>query len=401
MIFALVTLALLVSSVSAGCDNQCSGHGTCGLNGVCTCYDNWGLGMSHDSGDCSERICPFEFAWVDTPDATGAHHKYTECASKGICDRETGQCECFAGYEGKACQRTTCPNSCSGHGQCEYIENMAYATTGYDYQLAGTIDHDQHLKGASMGDISFSDGAKTFDYKYWDKTKTRGCVCDPEWADVDCSKRMCPYGNDVMDHRLNMVAAQKYQVQKIEFQHIYDTTFDNEKYTKGRTFALTFKSKLNETFTTIPIVLKVTADNGGDIADKASIYTMTKDIEAALKNLPNRVIDDVKVAANIEDTPGAGLAVDQLHINITFTGDAVQGPQNLIMVKTETCGDGCTPKLDGLTLAPRSHNVTEDIQADFNSYECGRRGKCDYDSGLCECFEGYTGLACNTITALV
>merc|ERR1712072_598089 len=106
--------------------------------------------MSHDSGDCSERICPFEFAWVDTPDATGAHHKYTECASKGICDRETGQCECFAGYEGKACQRTTCPNSCSGHGQCEYIENMAYATTGYDYQLAGTIDHDQHLKGASM-----------------------------------------------------------------------------------------------------------------------------------------------------------------------------------------------------------------------------------------------------------
>merc|ERR1719502_1128137 len=64
--------------------------------------------MSHDSGDCSERICPFEFAWVDTPDKLGNHHKYAECANRGICDRESGECECFPGYEGKGCARTTC-----------------------------------------------------------------------------------------------------------------------------------------------------------------------------------------------------------------------------------------------------------------------------------------------------
>ena len=45
----------------------------------------------------------------------------------------TGVCECFPGYEGKACQRSSCPNTCSGHGRCEYIENLGYAATAFDF----------------------------------------------------------------------------------------------------------------------------------------------------------------------------------------------------------------------------------------------------------------------------
>jgi hypothetical protein len=42
------------------CDNACSGHGFCMTDDVCDCYDNFGVGMSMDSGDCSDMICPFE-----------------------------------------------------------------------------------------------------------------------------------------------------------------------------------------------------------------------------------------------------------------------------------------------------------------------------------------------------
>jgi len=361
MIFAASLFISLLAYANAGCvtcPNQCSGHGTCGLNFVCSCYDNYGMGLSHDSGDCSERICPYELAWVDTPDKKGRRHKYAECANQGICNRDTGECECFTGYEGKACARSTCPNDCSGHGRCKFIEELSYAATPFDF---------------AEGD--FSAVSKTFPYYQWDADKSRGCVCDPGYGDADCSKRMCSYGTDVMDHRSNMLAAQKYQVQKITLSSD-STDFD------GLSFALTFKSKLNETFTTIPIVV--------DVND---FPTFANAVELSLKSLPNGVIDDVNVYAQGSSS--------EIYLNVSFVGDYVQGPQYLLTVEADGCSDGCTPKITGLDLQVGSQNVTEIQLADFNSYECGRRGKCDYSSGMCQCFEGYTGIACNTVTALI
>ena len=537
--FKVILVAVLVAVVTAGgCDNDCSGHGTCQNNGVCKCYDNWGMGMGLDSGDCSQRICPFEFAWVDTPDKTGNFHKYAECSNRGICDRDSGECECFPGYEGKGCARTTCPNDCSGHGRCKNIEDLPFGSTPKQFDSRSFFEQ----KPYTFGDA----------YKNWDAQKTRGCICDPEWGDVDCSKRMCMYGNDIMDQRDNLDIAQKIHTQHIQFVGDWHRTQnyklgaaldanklpDTGNFDDGRaalsqkTFALTFTSKLNETFTTIPIVMPNTFSY-------AEMKTFFKHVEGALEGLPNGVIDNVKVNGDlrITDTPwsyglrasglapeiqlssvdntgstavaatysdispsatsgngviaqtkativiasvgvasititkaGSGYAVgdtvtfqdtdlggtganglvitltaadiasteeslligdssgqlsntgldggesdpDSLYINITFIGNNVQGPQNPLTVKHIFCGDGCTPKLSGLDLRYNTMNTTEIMfgtanssdadhwtSSDYNSYECGRRGKCDYKSGICSCFSGYSGLSCGTITSLV
>ena len=479
--------------------------GTCGIKGVCQCYEGWGVGLSHDSGDCSDRICPYEIAWVDRPNQNGEHHKYAECAGAGICDRTTGDCNCFPGFEGKGCRRTSCPNGCSGHGTCQYIEDMGYDSTPTDYYSSSTA-----VAAADSNAGSFlPQSEKTFSYYGWDKHKSTGCVCDPGFTDYDCSKLACPYATDVMAVRPDLSVAAKNQKQTIFFVNdlgAQASTMD------GQSFALTFQSKLNETFTTRPLTI-----------DTSHFNDFVLNVQFEMMFLPTNVVDTVKVtgtlitstnsagvlpaspvyyqadgmtlipssslsssactiatpgtcntwppyyAGAVQDPAstlsGAGLfpqtgynnyglltdsgiqvvadtcscpagstlpctysattsntCVDTIcqdtvycpygvavttvssfgfYLTFEFTGNNVQGPQDLMVVKSYECMDGCNPLITGLSLRPKSMVVMETQKSDLNSYECGRRGKCDYTTGTCTCFSGYTGASCNIITALV
>ena len=646
VIILLLVLILIVISVSGSCDNDCSGHGICNEYGVCDCYSGWGIGLSIDGGDCSQRICPFEIAWVDSPDRIGNHHKYVECSAKGICNRDTSECECFPGYSGKACSRTTCPNRCSGHGQCIYLDKEPFKTVIGDYYnynygvryaiTEGTVAIKSYnstitatpsfvstlitnnkiaigndiyfirdvfptsftvsvtiggpkmssdtsasfrisfkqsssysllslpptnlrsfpitgganglftsaiVHGLNVGDIIYFDGitveaaasgynnylysiatvpsaytftlaqTKTFgtttlklsgslvgiaqslsqppigspvlnvvflassivatgvfdvvdpviaahtkyiDKSYWDAKKTRGCLCDALWGEVDCSKRMCGYSSDVMDQRKNTGIVGKNHIQLITLKGASKwNDFLIADGTKGETIALTFKSKLNETFTTLPIVLptmRCSSTTTGNLCIRAAttsvptdavalnrgIRNFELDVEWALKKLPNSVVDNVKVKVTkpvdtTSYTPANGvysglkLSSDGitlfddtinfdtpvLQFSVEFTGNNVQGTQHYLTVEAAKCLDGCSPLISGVTLSEdgmgltvvtqptMSQGVDNDMESDFNSYECGRRGKCDYSSGLCKCFNGYSGPTCNVITALV
>jgi len=196
-----------------------------------------------------------------------------------------------------------------------------------------------------------------------------------------------------------------HQVQDIVFKFPqYHTSDPNDELydafadIAGTSFALIFKTTLNETFTTYPLKMETSEAH------------MATQIASALESLPNGVIDDVVVsstaaaASNVLDPQGNSYGkYMEIKFHVTFQGNTVQGPQNLLTIVDHTCGTGCTPKLVGIPIAenaPLSY-VKETTLADYNNYECGRRGKCDYESGLCACFDGYTGESCATQTALI
>jgi len=152
---------------------MCSGHGTCGKYDQCTCYlrdksEGTSPGPAFIGGDCSLRTCPTGNAWIDTPKNTNEAHQTAECSNRGSCDRETGLCECYPGYDGKACERMACPNDCSGRGICKTLKDI------FTY----------HYSGKLVG--------------VWDAEKAMGCQCDTGFRGPDCSLNECPSEADVM-----------------------------------------------------------------------------------------------------------------------------------------------------------------------------------------------------------
>lgn len=131
MLKQLTFLAVFTSKVTANCAhlNYCNGHGVCdGTTSRCNCFEGYGATDDislYKAPDCSALTCPSGLAWADIPTAAKVAHASAECSNMGTCNRKTGTCDCFAGFEGEACQKITCPNECSGHGQCLSMKQMA------------------------------------------------------------------------------------------------------------------------------------------------------------------------------------------------------------------------------------------------------------------------------------
>jgi hypothetical protein len=280
---ALVFVGLLaaVSRINAECANACNGHGKCTSFDMCLCNRNW------QAADCSERVCQFGLAHVDTPkgdlDGSGAvtsanevvvdnsyvypygtteqfpqmqdsdlqtlsdtAHYYMECSNKGRCDRSSGECQCFEGYDGVACQRASCPgypHSCSGHGVCKTIRQLASADYGNVYEL-------------------------------WDKDATMGCECDAGYSGADCSQRLCKYGVDPL--YLDDAATVHYSTWDVGIittggaMNFTSNIYDNDH----GYFALRVFDNHGEDWVTGPIQISASCDS----------------VVAALEALPNNVV---------------------------------------------------------------------------------------------------------------
>ncbi|KAL8001772.1 putative EGF-like domain-containing protein [Plasmopara halstedii] len=148
------------------CDGGCSEHGICEHStGRCICFPDF------TGATCASRLCPMGAAWVDRAWTIDKAHQPAECSAMGRCDRLTGICICESGFEGLACERLACPNSCSGNGRCVSIRDAAELYDDRNFFVRTT-------------------------YTLWDADKIMGCQCDPGYIGFDCSERECPKGDN-------------------------------------------------------------------------------------------------------------------------------------------------------------------------------------------------------------
>eukprot|EP00937_MAST-01D_sp_MAST-1D-sp2_P003281 g3281.t1 len=290
-----VILLAAVGLVAGECPNACSGHGECGAYDMCSCY------QMYQGNDCSERTCYFGIAHVDSPKGdlnsdgvvsgplttviTGSEvypwgtteqfpnanpnegHFYMECSNKGLCNRETGLCECFDGYDGTACVRASCPSGCSGHGTCESIKELA------EMRSFDTNKNDAPTSPAAGGTLNAEyDSAveESYSYDLWDHDKSMACKCDPGYFAADCSLKKCKYGVDPLyfDHTDGV----QYQTTVIHLGSI-----GSGKGDLSGSFKIVFYDVFGERYVTRGI--------------EASYATGTAAaVVAALEALPNKII---------------------------------------------------------------------------------------------------------------
>lgn len=214
----LLSCLTIFELTRAECPNQCNGHGTCDDNEQCLCHKNTivknkegnvdnvfmstkdtpnDMAAAWTGADCSRHTCPRGTSWIQVPsarfqgkDTFCTHKKSVECSDKGVCDRKSGQCNCFAGYTGAACQRTECPNDCNGHGVCQ--SNVKFAEDA-------TRMMQPHAYGKDNINAVF-DYIVTYD-QAWDSDLHFGCKCDLGYTGPDCSLKECPSAHDRLDEK--------------------------------------------------------------------------------------------------------------------------------------------------------------------------------------------------------
>merc|ERR1711871_1710507 len=241
-------------------------------------------------------------------------HFYMECSNQGVCDRGAGECECFDGYSGVACESTNCPNDCSGNGRCLSVAQMAKAapmksentievTRGshfvsteftpdvsvgdtvylgeqgsFDTATAYTVTHvvssgfsgvvssttlgTQGFSVSPRSQVTLAYGSSLYkvgNYNLWDADKVAGCVCDDGFTGYDCSSMKCPVGADPLDvtgedkvnsHSASSLTVPSTYTKQNERQML---TMDSSRGALSGTFSLTFTSLNGEKKTTTSI----------------------------------------------------------------------------------------------------------------------------------------------------
>jgi hypothetical protein len=231
----------------------------------------------------------------------------------------------------------------------------------------------------------------------WSASKFQACRCDGGWGGSDCSQRQCPRGDDpetVCDEDLGN------DVQEITCT---DIPVDTQTY-----FSLRLTDQLGHRFSTRAIVAPAHADSTTDVGRLANAQAVSASIQTALEALPNFAVPQVEVSRNEATFDYEGPSASPTKINtvtyeVTFRDPRTSGALPLMDVfYLQSCASGVQPKFEPATAAPDfactvTRKATTAGVAYRENLECSNRGLCNRKTAECNCFDGYTGVSCDTV----
>lgn len=330
MLLALILAWLpFCSSLGGRCVKGCNGHGKCDNTDVCKCIADYNGGAP----DCSWRTCPKGRAWADKAYAVDKAHSLSECSRAGLCNRKSGKCECFKGYEGLACDRMMCAGNptCNGRGLCQTI---------------GTIYE-------GYNNINFY--SSSVQYTNWDYNMTSTCVCDPGYTGGQCEYRMCPKGNDPTS----------------PYNGLFAINLRTFGYNLGGYFCFSFQ--------------------GQGFKFPAGVASWSMDAcKTAFQSLPN--VDAAVCSHDSTALSGGGTAYS---VSLTFPTNPYENNLWTHAGSPSAADFGCdATNTTGHGSVSCQISVTSVATALKYDY-CSSRGLCDLTTGQCTCYPGYTGSACD------
>lgn len=204
-------------------------------------------------------------------------HFMSECAGVGLCDRSSGQCSCFPGFGGTACNRTVCPSDCSGHGICRSVAETL--PEGIEW------------------------------YRLWEASKHMRCECDAGFTGLDCGSRECPRGDDPLTTMTTRAEYNKGLTETSETQNVdVRCKFGGTAINPLVSITYTDPDTSNRYNTPYFDLSKATAS----------------EVEAMLKALPNDVladytVDGVRISNRLESVSITALETSKFwRVAITF-----------------------------------------------------------------------------------
>ncbi|KAG3015769.1 hypothetical protein PC121_g13646 [Phytophthora cactorum] len=335
----LLYVPSFVQVADAACANSCSGHGRCGSSNQCTCDSDWAL-----APDCSMRKCPTGVAWTDKAKTANVAHAMVECSNRGVCDYSKGECTCFNGYTGAACQRLCCPSDCSGHGLCYSSAILA---------LQYGPDSLPSVAGDGVGPV----------YSNWEKDSMSSCMCDMGYTGPDCSQLMCAKNDDPL------TTGQGYRT--IQIQVDADAS------------------------TNIALAGSVRVHFLGDIA----VFSAVAVADAAHEQACAQAFQSMRTVLTATCTITSVNPVTAAAIYTVAFKEWVHlgGENNLLYhdgnppLSSFTCDLTKVTSLNSPTCAVTDVTATNVIEHVY----CSNRGLCDFTTGECMCYADFKGLDCN------